>query len=118
MSKVTFDIKGVSHNLYFGMDAYEIVAEMSFKATVENNVSNFKMCSYIIYGGMVNHCVLKETAKPLYEDAYLLMQEIVQESEEFQNMIFSAWDESVANKMLTKVLDADKKKAEAESVSG
>ena len=110
--RISFEINDVKHTLYFGMDAYEIVAEKSFKATIENNVSNFKMCSYIIFGGLINEAVIKELPKPDYEVAYELMQEIVQQPEEFQNKIFTAWEQSLANKELQKILNANKKKVE------
>ena len=112
MSKISFEINGKEEHLYFGMDAYEIVQTKSVQATIDNNVSNFKMCSYIIFGGMVNYAVLKEINKPTYEDAYLLTEQIFLKETDFQDKIFKAWNESLANETLQKVLNGVKKKAE------
>lgn len=118
MSAVSFEIDGTKHDLYFGMDAFEVIfGFMNSQAVQGTKPSPFTSASYIIYGGLINQAILDEKPKPKYGDVYKLCEKLYNLPEEVQAPIFSVYESSIAKEALTKRLDElsgkgeDKKKA-------
>lgn len=110
-AKVIFVLEGVSHSLYFGMVATELIEANSIKAANANEKSNMKSFAYIVHAGMCNQAELKDLPYPEFEEAYLIAESICKD-EELCAKIQSTWTESKPYKELMDRLNEGKKKAE------
>lgn len=120
--RITFDLQGVTHSLYFGMAAIEIfsqksVAELGVLAKEnpktpikELKADSVKAFAYIIYAGLCNEADIKEAVRPSFEDAYYLADDIVNEGYKLQQDIFDCFNESRAHKSLIERLQPIEKK--------
>lgn len=111
---IDFEIKGEKYSLYFGMLATEIIGNMAFEAVASKDTGNIKMFAIVVYGGLCNRAEMSLKSKPSFEEAYLLTNEILQQPEELQSKIYSAWHDSEPNKRLQDILNKGKKKVDQE----
>jgi len=109
--KISFEIEGVKHSLYFGMTATEIIANSSVTAISKGEVTDIKAFAYILFGGMCNFADCIDEVRPKFQDAYFLAEQIANENEITAD-IYKAWNESKPKEELLKRLNAVKKKAE------
>lgn len=122
--RITFDLQGVTHSLYFGMAAIEIfsqksVAELSLLAKEHPEIpidklkaDPVKSFAYVIYSGLCNQADIMELSRPTFEQAYYISEQIIDEGEKLQQDIFDCFNNSRAHKSLIERLHpADKKKA-------
>ena len=109
--KISFEIEGVKHSLYFGMTATEIIANSSITAINKGEVTDLKAFAYILFGGMCNFADSIDEVRPKFNDAYMLAEQISNE-DQITKDIYDAWNGSKPKDELLKRLDAIKKKAE------
>ena len=115
MNEISFELLGKKYDLYFGMDAYEIIVDRQLEDAFNNTGSTFKACSYVIFGGLVNNAIIERLTRPSYKEAYKLTENIFLHGEDLQNRIFDIYNSSVANDLLKKAVDnvtGNKKKVE------
>jgi hypothetical protein len=106
MNAVSFVLEGKEYNLHFGMDAYEIIFDRGLTAAMNKSGSNFKTCCNIIYGGLVNKANMQEVQPPTWEEAFVLTEKLFAgDHPDIQNLIFDAYNGSVASNMLQKAMD-------------
>lgn len=109
-ARITFEVEGVKHSLYFGMVATQIISDKSIKAAASGDVNNVKAFAYIIFGGICNQCELKDEQYPEFEEAYLIA-ELISADDELTSRIYSTWQDSKPYKELMDRLNSGKKKA-------
>lgn len=110
-ARVTFEVEGVKHSLYFGMVATEIITGKSVKAAASKEKNDLKSFAYIVFGGLCNAADLKDEDRPEFEDAYLLTESIAGD-DELSAKIYQSWSESKPYVELMTKLNGIKKKAE------
>lgn len=110
--RITFEVGGVKHSLYFGMVATEIISEKSVKAAASKEKSSIKSFAYIVYGGLCNSADTKDEDRPEFEDAYLLAESIATDND-LCAKIQEAWTDSKPHQQLMERLNSlNKKKAD------
>lgn len=126
--RISFEIEGTKHTLYFGMSAIEIFSRKSvleverlakeYPKTPINDLKadSVKSFTYMIYAGLCNQADIKEQDRPSFEDAYELSENILYQGEELQANIFNCFNESRANQLLQEKLHGKQKKSEVEAV--
>lgn len=125
--RISFEIEGTKHTLYFGMSAIEIFSRKSVnelgrlaKENPETPIKDLKAdgvksFAYIIYAGLCNQADIKELDRPSFSEAYELSEEILYQAEDLQNDIVNCFNESRANKLLQEKLHGKEKKSEVEA---
>ena len=96
------EIEGKEIGLHFGMLAYEHVIG---KANDFANLPMSKAFIEIFHGGSVNYCYKNGLNVPDFSESYDLCEILFAEGLEKQNLIFSEWENSLANKKLTESLN-------------
>lgn len=125
MAKVTFEIEGVSHSLYFGMLAIELwttlVAEEAVKLKSSPNTSdsafNIKGFAMCVYAGLCNNAEMNRQNHPDFEDAYILADGILAERNGLDLKIWNTFINSRAGKPVMDKLAPEKKSEEVENIS-
>lgn len=119
--RITFQIEGVTHSLYFGMAAIEVfskksVAELGVlakenpKTPLDKLIADpVKSFAYVVYAGLCNDADIKEVQRPSFEQAYEVADAIMYEAEQLQSDIFTCFKESRAHKALIERLKPEKK---------
>lgn len=110
-ARVTFEVEGVKHSLYFGMIATEIITDKSVEMAKKGVKDNLKSLAYIVFGGLCNTAESREQEYPEFEDAYLLAESICRDLELCEK-IQSAWTDSKPYVEMMDRLNGLKKKAE------
>jgi len=109
--KISFEIEGVKHSLYFGMTAAEIIAEKTYLHLSKGKIPAMTSVAYIVYGGLCNQADRTDSDRPEYEQAYEIAEHLASDDELGQKVV-SCYTESQASKTLLDRLNAGKKKAE------
>jgi len=109
--KISFEIEGVKHSLYFGMTAAEIVATKTIERFEIGKVPGITGLAYLVFAGLCNHADRTDSDRPEYELAYEIA-EYLAENDDLGKKVVEAYTESQASKTLLDRLNAGKKKAE------
>lgn len=110
-ARVTFEVEGVKHSLYFGMVATEIISDKSYEMAKKGIKDGLKSLAYIIFGGLCNYAESKDQDHPEFEEAYLIA-ELICKDVELCDKIQSTWTESKPYEELMNRLSSLKKKAD------
>lgn len=94
---IDFEIEGVTHSLFFGMVATEIIEGLSIKAAKEGElgakIDNLKAFAYVVYGGLCNKADSIDIQRPEYTEAYMIA-DAVWIDQELSTKIYKTWEES------------------------
>jgi hypothetical protein len=110
---ISFEIEGVTHSLFFGMVATEMITGFSVNAARAGTVDDLQAFAYIIYGGLCNKADSRLEQRPEFENVYMIADAIYSDKE-LASRIYSEWENSKPCIEMRKKLglDTDKKKAE------
>lgn len=110
---ISFEIEGVTHSLFFGMVATEIITNMSVEAAKVGEVDNVKAFAYIIYGGLCNKADSQLRQRPEFEIAYMIADNICSD-DDLSAKVYSAWQDSKPCIELMKKLNGNEPKKKDE----
>lgn len=113
-ARITIEVEGVKHSLYFGMLAVEMIAKKSVEAAAKGEADDLKSFAHIIHAGMCNHADMKDFDRPSFEEAYIIAESLASDEEQ-SKLISDAWINSKPHKELIERLSGIGKKKAVES---
>ena len=122
MALVEFKINDVTHRLFFGTQATEIIKTRSANSFNNNEaMDNFKAFAVIVFAGVSNYLSKEDKPVKSWSECWDLTEAIVNSKDvDLQDNIYKTWAESQAGADMLKILDNlngnVKKKAEAKKV--
>lgn len=103
-ARISFEIDGVTHSLYFGMVSVQIFQEKGLAESIrlqqsgietptQKDFDPYLLFSFVVHSGLCNMADINGEQRPLFVDSYSL-SEIISKDEPLWNNINKVWEES------------------------
>jgi len=117
-AKISFEVEGVKHSLYFGVLASRLfrekldeIVKRKKEAGINPAPESEQSFAAIMYGALCNQADIDEVLRPTFAKAYELMEAIAGD-DELTMRIYKAWEEAKPNEALINLVNGNKKKVE------
>lgn len=123
-ARISFEIEGKKHTLYFGMSSVRIFQEKSageyirlvnsgIEKPTQDDYDNNLVFAFLVHSGLCNMADINDEQRPLFIDSYSLSEEISR-NEELTLKINEVWNESqpvieMSERLKNKLNEGEKK---------